>query len=75
MADLAAHPELTERSRWREVDSPAGMLRALVPPGIPAGITPRMDPVPALGQHTDSILEDLGYSAAQIAELRSNLVV
>jgi len=75
MTDLAAHPQLTDRSRWREVASPAGMLRALVPPGIPAGAEPRMDPVPALGEHTDTILGELGYSAGQIAELHRDQVV
>jgi crotonobetainyl-CoA:carnitine CoA-transferase CaiB-like acyl-CoA transferase len=75
MADLAAHPELTERNRWRDVASPAGMLQALVPPGIPAGTPLRMDPVPAVGEHTDSILKELGYTSARIAKLRSELVV
>jgi formyl-CoA transferase len=51
------------------------MLRALVPPGIPAGVEPRMDPVPALGEHTDAILGELGYSAGQIAELHRDQVV
>lgn len=73
MADLAAHPQLT--GRWREVDSPAGMLRALLPPGLPAGVSPRMGAVPALGQHTDSILGELGYTAAQIGGLHRDLVV
>jgi len=73
MADLAGHPQLAER--WRDVASPAGTLRALVPPGLPAGVKPRMDPVPALGEHTDAILGELGYSPGQIAELRLDQVV
>jgi crotonobetainyl-CoA:carnitine CoA-transferase CaiB-like acyl-CoA transferase len=34
-----------------------------------------MDAVPALGQHTDAILESLGYSTRQIAELRQEQVI
>jgi itaconate CoA-transferase len=75
MADLAEHPQLVERGRWREVASPAGPLRALIPPGMPAGVTPRMDPIPALGEHTDAILEEWGYSADQITQLRNDGVV
>jgi len=72
---LAEHPELTDRNRWREVGSPVGMLRALLPPGLPGGVDPRMDPVPALGEHTDFILGDLGYTPAQIAGFHQDRVV
>jgi itaconate CoA-transferase len=75
MADLAEHPELTDRNRWREVGSPVGMLRALLPPGLPGGVDPQMDPVPALGEHTDSILGDLGYTPAQIDGFHQDRVV
>ena len=49
------HPQLTARDRWRDIDSPAGPLRALLPPATMQGVEPRMDPVPAVGQHTRSI--------------------
>lgn len=64
------HPQLTARQRWREVDTPAGVIPALLPPATYAGIEPRMDPVPAVGEHTDAILGALGYGAAEIAGLR-----
>jgi itaconate CoA-transferase len=57
------------------VDSPAGKLPALLPPGRNAAFTPRMDPVPGLGQHTGSILGELGFSAEDQARLQAAGVV
>jgi itaconate CoA-transferase len=73
--DLWQHEQLRARQRWVEVDSPAGLLPALLPPGLPSSVQPRMDPVPALGQHTHSILAELGYLPAEIAELQSSHAV
>ncbi|MNF05518.1 formyl-coenzyme A transferase [compost metagenome] len=70
MAGVWAHPQLKARECWTEVGSPAGPLPALLPPGRNAAFTPRMDPVPALGQHTDSLLAELGYAASDIQRLR-----
>jgi itaconate CoA-transferase len=69
------HPQLQARDSWREVDSPAGKLPTLLPPGRNAAFTPRMDAVPALGQHTASILAELGLSAEQRASLVAGGVV
>jgi itaconate CoA-transferase len=55
MAEFAEHPQLEARNRWRDVDSPAGPLRALLPPVTVPGREPTMGPVPAVGQHTDAI--------------------
>ena len=74
MHDVWDHPQLRARRRWRDVASPAGAIPALLPPGFSQGAgedSPRMDPVPALGEHTDAILAELGCSAADIAELRA----
>ncbi len=67
MAELWAHPQLAARDRWREVDSQAGPLRALLPPS--GG--DRMAPIPALGANTEAILAEIGLSGAEIAELRA----
>ena len=72
MAEVWAHPQLKARGRWREVDTPAGPIPALLPPGSwTDGDGPRMDAVPALGQHSDAILAALGLDAAAIAALRA----
>jgi crotonobetainyl-CoA:carnitine CoA-transferase CaiB-like acyl-CoA transferase len=34
-----------------------------------------MDPIPAVGQHTDAILRELGYDAGAIAKLRNESVI
>jgi itaconate CoA-transferase len=70
MHDVWEHPQLKSRGRWREIDTPAGRIPALLPPGSWEEAAPRMDAVPALGQHTDAILAGLGYSAERIAALR-----
>ena len=66
------HPQLESRKRWREVNTPAGHVPALLPPGSWEDGDPRMDPVPALGEHTDSILAELGCSLEKVAHLRGS---
>ncbi|OUL99768.1 CaiB/BaiF CoA transferase family protein [Variovorax sp. JS1663] len=74
MNDVWAHPQLKARGRWTEVGSPKGPLPAMLPPGT-WDVGPRMDPVPALGQHSDAILAELGYGAAEIEALRASKAV
>ncbi len=75
MQGVWQHPQLKARDCWREVDSPAGKLPSLLPPGRNAAFTPRMDPVPGLGQHSAAILEELGFSAQDQARLAAAGVV
>ncbi len=70
-----AHPQLAARKRWREVGTAVGPVPALLPPGSWEECEPRMDPVPALGEHSEAILGCLGYPASRIAELRSAGVI
>lgn len=76
--DVAAfldHPVLAARDRWREVAVPGGTVEALLPPADLAGLPARMDPVPAVGEHTEAILTELGRSPEEIAALRADGVV
>ncbi|HSW08943.1 CaiB/BaiF CoA transferase family protein [Aquabacterium sp.] len=70
MAQVWAHAQLRARERWVDVSTPAGPVPALLPPGASNARSVRMDPVPALGQHSRSILSQLGYTADQINELQ-----
>jgi crotonobetainyl-CoA:carnitine CoA-transferase CaiB-like acyl-CoA transferase len=70
VAEFVDHPQLSARHCWREIDSPAGPLRALVPPVRIEGVEPAMGPVPSLGQHSRAILEELGFDAGVIARWR-----
>ena len=70
MHDVWEHPQLRARGRWTEVATPAGPIPALLPPGKVDAFTPRMDAVPALGQHTDAILGELGWDEGAISLLR-----
>ncbi|MFF0076106.1 CaiB/BaiF CoA transferase family protein [Streptomyces sp. NPDC005494] len=76
VADVAAHPQLAARDRWREVTTPAGALRTLLPPiTLPGGAPAPMGAVPALGEHTDATLRALGMTGGQTAALRRDGVI
>ncbi len=75
LSGLWQHEQLAARGRWREVDTPAGPVPALLPPGSWDDGDPQLRAVPALGQHTDALLAELGVSAAEIAALRADQAV
>ncbi|MEU4166946.1 CaiB/BaiF CoA-transferase family protein [Streptomyces sp. NPDC026665] len=76
VTEVAEHPQLAARNRWREVGSPVGPLRALLPPiTLPGGEEARMGSVPRLGEHTGVVLRALGMADADVAELRRDGVV
>ena len=71
MAGLWAHPQLAARGRWATVGTQAGDIPAMLPPGRSNAFDYRMDAVPAVGQHTDAILHEVGLDDAAIASLRA----
>lgn len=76
VTEVAAHPQLAARDRWREVGSAVGPLRALLPPvTLPGGAEPVMGAVPALGEHTEALLRAVGMSGAEIAAMRQDGVI
>lgn len=75
MREVWEHGQLRARNRWREVQSPVGPIKAMLPPGVPENFDPRLDPIPAVGEHTDAILAELGYSVQAIDDLRARGVV
>ncbi len=72
MQGVWEHPQLQARERWTQVDTPAGTIPGLLPPATSNAYTPRMDPVPGLGEHTDQVLAGLGLSAERIGQLRAS---
>jgi crotonobetainyl-CoA:carnitine CoA-transferase CaiB-like acyl-CoA transferase len=73
--EFVGHPQHETRNRWRDVDSPVGPIRSLLPPPVSAGWAPRMDRIPALGQDTRTILSELGRTDDQIDQLINDRVV
>jgi itaconate CoA-transferase len=73
--EVIDHPQLTSRSRWTEIGSEAGPLRALPPPVAIEGVEPVMGAVPALGQHTSAILQELGFADDVVANWKREKVI
>jgi itaconate CoA-transferase len=73
--EFLEHPQLEARDRWREVGSPAGLLRTLLPSVVMSDSEPVMAPIPGVGEHTDEILAQLGYDEEAVAALRRQRAV
>ena len=74
--EFLAHPVLSGRNRWQDVRIPGGFaVPALRPPADLAGTPPRMDPVPAAGEHTAAVLAELGHAAEEIEALHAGRVI
>ena len=74
-SEVLAHPQLSARDRWRSVQTSAGPIRAILPPPIVEGYEQPMGAVPALGQHTDAVLSEIGIDDEQISHLRTQGVI
>jgi crotonobetainyl-CoA:carnitine CoA-transferase CaiB-like acyl-CoA transferase len=77
LSDVRAHPQVVASGTIEEVDHPAlGRIAQPRPAARMAGITEAVrTPAPGPGEHTDEILAEAGYSAAEITGLRQRAVV
>jgi itaconate CoA-transferase len=66
--DYLRHPQLEAGNSWRDVQSPVGPLKALRPPARLQGVEPAMGPIPDIGQHSEAVLEELGFERPLIAQ-------
>ncbi|MEO8259770.1 MAG: CaiB/BaiF CoA-transferase family protein [Acidobacteriota bacterium] len=66
------HPQLAGRDAWREVASPVGPIRALIPPVRMEDVEPVMGPIPGVGEHNEAILAELGFDAATVEAWKEN---
>ncbi|GII64349.1 dehydratase [Sphaerisporangium krabiense] len=57
------HPQLRARDRWRQVGTEHARINALLPPVTFADVEAHMGDVPALGQHTRALLDEVGVDA------------
>ncbi len=75
MHELWDHAQLRARDRWARVASPVGEVRAPLPPGVSTAWEARMDPIPALGEHTRAILTELGYASDAVDALATEKAI
>jgi formyl-CoA transferase len=75
VAGFLHHPQVVERDRWRTIGSPVGELRALLPPVQMDGVVPVMGAVPALGEHSEPILRELGFDEKTIEAWKKEQVI
>ena len=67
-SEVLVHPQLTARNRWRQIETPVGPIPALLPPPVISGFDPPKGAIPGLGQHTDSVLAELGLVLPVLAQ-------
>ncbi len=73
--EVLSHPQLAERARWQEIGSPVGPVLGLLPPPESSDWDWRLDPIPALGEHTELVLQELGFSTEDLAVMRAKGVI
>ncbi|KVU56053.1 CoA-transferase [Burkholderia ubonensis] len=75
MQEVWTHPQLAARNRWASVSTEKGLVPVLLPPGADASSPPALRAVPSLGEHTDAILAELGFTGSQIQQMRATRAI
>lgn len=75
IGEVLAHPQTIARKMIREMESPVGPVPVMGSPLRLSDSPARFDPIPALGQDTEPILRELGYTAAEITAFRRDQVI
>ncbi|WP_321869793.1 CaiB/BaiF CoA transferase family protein [Burkholderia ubonensis] len=75
MQEVWTHPQLAARDRWASVSTEKGLVPVLLPPGADASSPPALRAVPSLGEHTDAILGELGFTGSQIQQMRATSAI
>ena len=75
LAELWQHPQLRALNRFIEVETEVGTLEALAPPGHSDSFDAAVSKVPSLGEHTRTILGELGYTDSEIEALAAARVI
>ncbi|KVZ90268.1 CaiB/BaiF CoA transferase family protein [Burkholderia ubonensis] len=75
MQEVWTHPQLAARNRWASVSTEKGLVPVLLPPGADASSPPALRAVPSLGEHTDAILGELGFTGSQIRQMRATSAI
>ena len=77
MAEVFADPQVQHSQLAQYVDHPGVGRVGLVGPAVTFSASENQvrGPPPTLGQHTDLVLQGLGYSSADIQQLRTDKVV
>lgn len=75
IGEVLAHPQAIARKMIREMESPVGPVPVMGSPLRLSDSPARFDPIPALGQDTVPILQELGYTAAEIDTFRRDHII
>jgi crotonobetainyl-CoA:carnitine CoA-transferase CaiB-like acyl-CoA transferase len=75
IAEVLSHPQVTERDFIRQVNSPVGPIPVVASPLRLSDSAQPSGRIPALGEDTEPLLHELGYTDADIARFRRDRVI
>jgi len=75
LKEVLEHPQTLHRGLIKEIECAAGKVKMLDFPVKMSATPSRLEPPPALGEHTEEILSELGYGGEDIEELRTEGII